>query len=402
MKITKAEVFMLGGRPEHGGASGVWRPVGCRIYTDEGIYGDGEAAVAYGNGAPGAYGMLCELSAKIIGKDPMNSDAVWEYLYRSTFWGQNGGPIFFAALSAIDIALWDIKGKFFKVPLYVLLGGRHWNRLRAYASQLQAGWPPIGAKDYFYHTKPEEFADSVRLALEDGYDAVKIDFFQTAIDGTFLDYDTQNGIIPLKLLDEIERKMEAARNAAGPFTDIIVENHALPDSNGAVQIARIAEKYHAFFFEEPCTPNPGALRHLSKQIHIPIAHGERIYTRWQYSQYFEDHTIQVIQPDIGTCGGLTEVRKICDMAHAYDITVQAHAAGTPLSTDIACHLETAIPNFCIHEHHIYNRLMLNEGLTKYNRHPKGGFITAPEEPGIGNEFLRDAIDHALAYQLIEG
>lgn len=94
MKITKAEVFMLGGRPEHGGASGVWRPVGCRIYTDEGIYGDGEAAVAYGNGAPGAYGMLCELSAKIIGKDPMNSDAVWEYLYRSTFWGQNGGPIF--------------------------------------------------------------------------------------------------------------------------------------------------------------------------------------------------------------------------------------------------------------------------------------------------------------------
>lgn len=150
MKITKAEVFMLGGRPEHGGASGVWRPVGCRIYTDEGIYGDGEAAVAYGNGAPGAYGMLCELSAKIIGKDPMNSDAVWEYLYRSTFWGQNGGPIFFAALSAIDIALWDIKGKFFKVPLYVLLGGRHRNRLRAYASQLQAGWPPIGAKDYFY------------------------------------------------------------------------------------------------------------------------------------------------------------------------------------------------------------------------------------------------------------
>ena len=110
----------------------------------------------------------------------------------------------------------------------------------------------------------------------------------------------------------------------GPFTDIIVENHALPDSNGAVPDCQIAEKYHAFSLKNR-VPNPGALRHLSKQIHIPIAHGERNYTRWQYSQYFEDHTIQVIQPDIGTCGGLTEVRKICDMAHAYDITVQAHA-----------------------------------------------------------------------------
>lgn len=401
MKITKVEVFILGGRPEHGDSSGLWRPVGCRIHTDEGIYGDGEAAVAYGNGAPGAYGMLCELSSKIIGKDPMESDAIWEYLYRSTFWGQNGGPIFFAGISAIDIALWDIRGKYFKVPLYVLLGGRHRTKLRAYASQLQAGWPLVGAGDYTYAAKPEEFADNVKRALEDGYDAVKIDFFQTGIDGSFLSYDSQNGVLPLRLLDEINRKMEAARKAAGDLVDIIVENHALPDSSGAVQIARIAETYQTFFFEEPSTPNPGTLRYLARHVNLPIAHGERIYTRWQFAQYFEDHSIQVIQPDIGTCGGLTEVRKICDMAHAYDVTVQAHAAGTPLSTDIACHLETAIPNFCIHEHHVYNRLSLNENLTKYNRQPEGGFITASEEPGIGNEFLREAIDRALAYRMVE-
>ena len=116
MKIVKVDVMQLGTdvRPD-------WRPIVCRIYTDEGIYGDGEAAMAYDVGALGAFGMLQELAKMVIGMDPLDNEVIWDKLYRSTFWGQNGGPVTFSAISAIDIALWDIKGKYFKVPVYKLL-----------------------------------------------------------------------------------------------------------------------------------------------------------------------------------------------------------------------------------------------------------------------------------------
>ena len=196
MKIVKVDVMQLGTdvRPD-------WRPIVCRIYTDEGIYGDGEAAMAYDVGALGAFGMLQELAKMVIGMDPLDNEVIWDKLYRSTFWGQNGGPVTFSAISAIDIALWDIKGKYFKVPVYKLLGGKKRDNLRCYASQLQFGWGEVRIPA----RTPEDYAKNAKKAVEEGYDAVKFDFFlYNEEDGFFNDND-RLGLLSKKYLNIVEK-----------------------------------------------------------------------------------------------------------------------------------------------------------------------------------------------------
>lgn len=134
MKITKIDV--LRANPDEQG----WTPVFCRVYTDTGIYGDGEVALAYGGASKAAFGMLKDMALLLLGMDPLDNEVIWMKLYRSCFWGLNGGPVVFGAISAFDLAMWDIKGKAFNVPLYKLLGGKCRDSLRAYASQLQEGW----------------------------------------------------------------------------------------------------------------------------------------------------------------------------------------------------------------------------------------------------------------------
>ncbi|MBE3607034.1 hypothetical protein CCAL13119_08840 [Campylobacter sp. RM13119] len=141
-----------------------------------------------------------------------------------------------------------------------------------------------------------------------------------------------------------------------------------------------------FLIEEPSTPTPDVNKFIASNINIPVAHGERIYTRWQYKAYFENHSISMIQPDIGTNGGITETKKACDMAHAYDVGVQIHVCSSPLLTAAALHLETALPNFTIHEHHVYNLHEYNKALCKHDYQPINGFIAPPEIFGIGNEW----------------
>lgn len=141
MKITKVDVLHLKTNLKNGH----WRPIVCRIYTDEGIYGDGEAALAYGESQIAAFGIVQNFAKLIIGMDPLQHEVIWDKLYRTTFWGQNGGPVIFAGISAIDIALWDIKGKYYNAPIYELLGGKRREKLRTYASQLQFSWGPTSS-----------------------------------------------------------------------------------------------------------------------------------------------------------------------------------------------------------------------------------------------------------------
>ena len=180
-------------------------------------------------------------------------------------------------------------------------------------------------------------------------------------------------------------RLAAVREAVGPDVDIIMENHSYIDAQVAVQLGEQAKKYNILFFEEPTTPNPKMNKFVCDKLNIPIAQGERIYSRWGYAPYFEDGSIQLIQPDIGNCGGLTEAKKICDLAHIYDVGVQAHVCASPLSTAVALQLEAAIPNFTIHEHHVYNRYDYNKKLCKYDYQPVDGYIAVPDFPGIGNE-----------------
>ena len=399
MKITKIDVMLFhpnessNKRCEAGAPvswdNPAWNPIGCRVYTDEGIYGDGEAAMAYGAGCHGAFGMVRDLGNMIIGMDPMKNEVIWEKLYKQTFWGQNGGPVFFAGLSAIDMALWDIRGKALNVPLHVLLGGKRRDNLRTYASQLQFGWDDRIIPAY----STESYVENAKKAVAEGYDAIKVDFFTFDKDGTTFSEEQRTGLMKPYYVDLVEERVAAVREAVGPNVDIIMENHSFLDSQSAIQLGRRVEKYNIFCFEEPNTPNPKTAKLVHEKLNIPIASGERIYTRWQYAPYFEDQTLQMIQPDIGTSGGITELKKICDMAHVYDIGVQVHVCASPLCTAPALQLEAVIPNFVIHEHHVFNRYEYNRRLCKYDYQPENGKFKVPDIPGNGNEFSDYALTH---------
>jgi L-alanine-DL-glutamate epimerase-like enolase superfamily enzyme len=385
MKVTSIDIFEL-----HVRDAMVARPVVCRVNTDEGISGYGEVAISYGKGATAAFGMIKDLSPLVIGSDPFDTEVIWDRLYKSTFWAQNGGPIVFAGISALDIALWDIKGKALGLPVYKLLGGKKRDKLRTYASQLQFGWhdemrPGKSIADYEYISKK---------AVSEGYDAIKIDFFTYDEDGRpFTDEDTTRLLSPKKLR-LLEDRIAAVRTAVGKGVDIIIENHSNTDADSAVQIGQMAEKYRIFYFEEPNTPTPKMTRYIADKVNIPIASGERIYSRWQYAPYFENGSLGVIQPDLGNCGGITEGKKICDMAYAYDVSVQVHVCASPISVAATLQLEAVIPNFCIHEHHMVNTTHGQIELGLYDYQPKGGYFEVPELPGIGNELSEGAIKTA--------
>jgi L-alanine-DL-glutamate epimerase-like enolase superfamily enzyme len=387
MKITKIEVYGFGFREKMPST-----PIGCRVLTDEGIFGDGEAALAYGTGAHAAFGMIRDLAKLVIGMDPIDNEVIWDKMHKETFWGMAGGPVVFAGISAIDMALWDIRAKTFGVPLYKLLGGKRNPDLRCYASQIQSGF----SKHPGILTKPEEYAEIASYCVKElGYDAVKIDFLCFDENGRLFNRDKKRCKLDNRTLKTAVSRVEAVRKAVGDDVDIIIENHSNLDAMSAIQFARAAEPYNFFFFEEPNTPAVITSKYICENINIPVANGERIFSRWQYMPYFEASALQVAQPDIGTCGGFTEAKKICDIAHTYDVAVQAHACGSPLSSVAAVQLETALPNFIIHEHHLCFLQDFNIAICKYDYQPVNGRISAPDVPGIGNEWSDEAIAAAV-------
>lgn len=377
MKITKVDIIQI-----HENENPNWKPTLCRIYTDEGIYGDGEIALAYGAVHEAAFGIIKDFAKLIIGMNPLENEVIWNKLFHKTFWGQNGGPVVFGGISALDMALWDIKGKYFNVPINVLLGGKIRNELRSYASQLQFGWGEKKCK----MTSIDDYVSASKKAIGEGYDCIKIDFLTFDEDGNNIPREDIYGqLLSPKYMDLVDRRLGAVREAVGKDVDIIMENHATIDTNGAIQLGKLAEKYNVFYFEEPCVSTPRQTQRVKNNIKVPVSQGERVYSRWQYASYFEQNSLNIIQPDIGNCGGITEAKKICDMAYAYDISVQAHVCAGPLSTAAALQLESSIFNFTIHEHHVYCLNKFNKRLAKYDYQPEKGIFKVPDLPGLGNE-----------------
>ena len=396
MKITKITILYVHNIRTDASQTGQ-RPILLRIDTDSGVYGIGEVGLAYGAGGNAAVGILKDYAASVIGMDPMNTEAIWEKLLKTTFWGQGGGTVVFGGISGIDIALWDIRGKVLGVPVYQLLGGKCRSSMRTYASQIQLAWAPVRK----VCKTPEEFAEQALVAVGQGYDAVKADvlqFDENGVSGGFW----LEGPLPDKVVRVGEARIRAIREAVGPDVDIIVENHAHTDTVAGIQFAKAIEKYNIFFYEELNTPlNPRMTEYAKRNISIPLAAGERIYTRWGYLPFLEARSLDVLQPDLGTCGGITECKKICDMAHAYDMTVQVHVAGTGVSCAAALHVEAAIPNFCIHEHHQKALMPEYISLCTQNYQPVNGQMPVPELPGIGQDLTETAYKNSDIY-VIEG
>ena len=391
MKITSVECYLA-----DGGLGGF---VTVKVNTDEGISGFGEAGLAYGKCSEAAFGQCQDFAKMVIGMDPFNTEEIWEHLHRHTFWGMGGGVVVTSAMAAIDTACWDIKGKALNVPVYKLIGGKTNKKLRAYASQLQFGWRTLIEKNdaltLLYD--PQDYYDVVTDAVAEGYDAVKIDpVFAPLEDAGMAPFATQgNQIRGCYREHDLKRSVEriaAAREAGGPDLDIIVEIHSLLDANTAAVLGKALEPYRIMYYEEPTMPsNPEVFKHIKQKCDIPLATGERSYTRWGFRQFFEDRTLDVIQPDLANTGGITETKKICDMAQVYDVGVQIHVCGGPIATAAALQVEAAIPNFVIHEEHNANLLKVFKEAGKYYHAPVNGFYEVPELPGIGQEMSEKAM-----------
>ncbi len=377
MEIISVEIFDI--KPKERPS---WNPIFIRINTDEGISGVGEAGLAYDLGHSAAAAMIKEFAEEIIlGENPMDNERLWSRMFRESFWALGGGPVVYAAMSAIDTALWDIKGKTLDVPVYQLLGGKVNQKLRTYASQLQFDWDTTTREKL---TTPEGYAKATEKAVKEGYDSVKLDPIMFDAQGNTL-YDCTKPFSK-SYLRLIKARMAAVRSILGEDGDIILECHSLPGLMAAMQLAEIAEEFNCMAIEEPVNYLNSKLHHpLKEKFNIPIAAGERLYLRHGIRTYLEEQTIDILQPDIGLCGGLTEAKKVCDYADMYDVQIQAHVCGGPVATAAALHLETAIPNFIIHEHHTYAIKLFNRELCFPDLQPSNGFFTVPEQPGLGIE-----------------
>jgi galactonate dehydratase len=377
MKVTSVEIWdtNVPSMPWH-------HPVIIRVNTDEGINGLGEVGLAYGTGHSGGAGYVKNLAETfLIGADPMKNEKLWEAMFRSTFWAQGGGPVVFGGMSAIDIACWDIRGKALGQPVYQLMGGKTNESLRTYASQIQFGWDE---NKFLRLARPEEYAEAAMIAVNQGYDAVKVD--PTTFDENSQRTPDLNKILPNKTVKMVYERIKAIREVVGEDVDILIELHSAPGVTSAIQLGRVLEEFNCMFFEEGVHYlNAGLQEKITREIKIPMAAGERLYTRWGYRQYFEKQSLALIQPDLCLVGGLTEGKKVCDYARVYDITVQVHVCGSPISTAAALQLEAVIPNFQIHEHHVNAIKPGNREICVPDYQPEKGRYAVPDLPGLGLE-----------------
>lgn len=397
MKIVSVDCMVIdSGDPCKG--RNTWNPVIVRINTDEGISGYGEVGVAYGKAYRSGFGIIQDFGEVILGEDPMKIEKIWEKLYRNTFWGLGGGTIISAGMSAVDIALWDIKGKALGVPVYELLGGKTNDRLRTYASQIQFGWGTqrvVPERDLMI--RPEDYAAVTKKVMEEGYTAIKVDPIALSLqepDGKG-PWKKTGVLSDLQVCTAYER-VAAIRETGGKDLDIIIELHSYTDTISAIQLGQRLEELNIYYYEEPAHPlNSKNMLEIHQKLNMPIASGERIYGRTGFRPFLEDRSLQVVQPDICLCGGLSEAKKICDMANAYDCAAQIHVCGSPISKAAALQIEAVLPNFLIHEHHGW---ALHPDCRKtciYDYQPVNGYYEVPDRPGIGQELCPDTIERAL-------
>ena len=370
MKITAVEIFDV----KLGATVTRWNPVIVRIQTDAGISGLGEVALAYGVGASAGLGMVRDLVDQfLIGADPFRIQHLWDLMFRRTFWGQGGGPVVFGGMSAIDEALWDIKGKALGVPVYELLGGRCWEKLRVYAN----GW---------YHgcVQPQDYAEAAQRVVADGYTAMKFDPFAYSEAGKW-DYP-QRALDP-KRAELAFARVSAVRDAIGPEVDILIEVHGNLGTTSAIQMGKRFEALRPFFYEEPVDAlNVECMKKVADNVDIPIAAGERLYNRYGFRPYIEGQILDILQPDLGLAGGISETKKIADYAETYSIHVQPHNCAGPVSTAASVQVDACMTNFIIQEifpYHQDERYQLVDAALELQ--VVGGYLKVPEAPGLGLE-----------------
>jgi galactonate dehydratase len=354
-RVTKVETFKVPPR---------W--VFVRLETDDGLVGWGEPSLE--GRADTVIAAVRELGAYLMGKDAFAIEDHFQALYRGGFY--RGGPVLTSALSGLEQALWDIKGKALGVPVYELLGGAARTRVRVY------NW--IGGD------RPVDVAAGVLAQQARGVTAVKMNATEE------LHYIDSHAKI-----DEAVSRVAAAREAGGKDLGIGIDFHGRVHRPMAKVLARELEPFHPMFIEEPVPPgNNEALREIAAHTSIPIALGERLYTRWDFKPVLLDGFVDILQPDLSHAGGILEVRKIAAMAEAFDIAVAPHCPLGPISLAAALQLDACTPNVVIQEQS--QDIHYNDGLDifEYLASPfeyEDGFAKVPNAPGLGIEVNEDVV-----------
>ncbi len=356
MKIDKIESFFIG------------NGYVIRIHTDTGISGVGQTACW---GYPEAVDSIVNTFKKyLIGQNPLRIEHHWQYLYRM---GPFRGTALSGAISAVDIALWDIKGKHFGVPIWELLGGNCRDKIRLHL--LGGG------------STPETMYDAAKAAVEEGFTALKFD----PVVGGFQDMAVD------RLVKTARDIVAAAREGGGPDLDLIVEVHRKLTPMNSIVLESALAPFNLYFIEDPIQIDTIATQaELAKRMTTPLAVGERNVSIWEFRELLEAGGPQYVRPDLGLAGGITQCKKIAALAEAYHSAVVTHNFLGPLITAASLHLDTSIPNFITQE---YTKADESEQFAVYKVAYKreGGYIPIPEAPGLGIE-LDDGLIEKTPYQ----
>jgi galactonate dehydratase len=335
-----------------------------KVETDEdGLYGWGEATLEWKT--HGVVGSVDDVSRFIVGEDPRRIEHLYQMMVRQYFW--RPGIEGMSAISGIEQALWDIKGKWLGVPVYELLGGRVRDRVRMY-DHLGSGQ----MTSMYESTQPEEFAERALSVKEQGYTAIK-----------FMAVPRTEPVEGVRSVRYAEGLVRAVREAVGDEMDLMVDLHARTWPGMAIQYCRAFEPYGLLFFEEPCpTEDVEATAQVTRASRIPIATGERLVGRPQFRELIEKRACHVIQPDLSHCGGLWEARKIAAAAESASIAVAPHNPNGPISTAAAVHFALATPNWLIQEG-ITGDVPWRDEIVLGPVQVVDGYAGMPEGPGLG-------------------
>lgn len=370
MKITELEVIRMQANAE---PHNNWLFV--RIHTDSGITGIGEGSLQYKDAALTAE--LENFGTYLRGKDPFQIEHLWTSLHRRVTW--TGGAVTLSAISAIDLALWDIKGKALGVPVYELIGGKVRDCVPLYANGWFAGARPSAHGPQGGESgEAEWYANRAREVVAEGYRCLK-----------FYPFGGAQVITPERIKRGIGL-VRAVRDAIGPDIELAVDVRARLNIGSARRVAQLLEPFHLAWLEEPILfDNAQAMAELARSIRVPVATGEQLYTRWEFRALLEQNAIAIIQPDICHAGGLSEVRKIATMAETYYVSVAPHNSNGPISTIASLHLDMSIPNCHMQELFLNSLPYYQEVLTN----PlviEDGCAKPPAGPGWGTD-LDDAV-----------
>lgn len=363
MQITNVKTYLVEGVKYN------WTLV--KIETDAGIHGWGEAT--NWPGSPLIEAACQHVGQFILGHDARRIDFLWTKIYRDMNWLGQAGPLL-SAISAVDIALWDIKGKALGVPVYELLGGAYRKRIQLYANY----WFIDGGHD------ADDYARQARDVVSQGFTALKFDPFAHVHYWYGEDLSDNNSLTEAQKQRAVDL-VRAVAEAVGSGVEIAIETHAFLNAPTAVEMAKrlSALDFKCMWYEEPALPEfPDAIADIRRQIPLPVCVGERIHSRFMAQRILERRASDFLMPDITRCGGISEMRKIANLAEVYNIPIAPHNPNGPISTIASAHVMATVPNF-FRQEFMLKDVSWRDGCLSHPLPISEGFFALPDRPGLG-------------------